>query len=150
MATAEKRTGIIDRMTFSLDERLQNDTYKLASWPLCEVLLMNDAQFPWFVLVPRVAQASELFHLDESQRKQLDKESVFLSTTLMDLFAGDKLNVAALGNVVNQLHIHHVVRFKNDIAWPAPIWGKQAVQAYSPEDLETRLAALSSITDKKW
>jgi len=137
-------------MAFSLDDRLHNDTIKLASWPLCEVLLMNDSQFPWVILVPRIADASELFHLNESQRLQLDKESIFLSTTLMKLFTGDKLNVAALGNVVKQLHIHHVVRFENDVAWPAPIWGKQAAQAYSQGALETLVKKLSSLFDKEW
>jgi diadenosine tetraphosphate (Ap4A) HIT family hydrolase len=137
-------------MAFALDERLHNDTIKLTSWPLCEVLLMNDAQFPWLILVPRIENASELFHLNESQRLQLDQESIFLSTSLMSLFSGDKLNVAALGNVVKQLHIHHVVRFEGDIAWPAPVWGKQAPQAYSPEAIDALIKKLGCLSDKDW
>ena len=133
-----------------LDERLENDTIKVASWPLCEVLLMNDSQFPWLILVPRVADISELYQLDESQRRQLDRESIFLGESLMQVFVGDKLNVAALGNVVKQLHIHHVVRFEGDVAWPAPIWGKQAAQAYSSESRGALESKLSYLSDKEW
>ena len=136
--------------SFELDERLNNDTHKLASWPLCDLLLMNDAQFPWVILVPRVPGATELFHLNEAQRQQLDKESIFLGETLMQLFQGDKLNVAALGNVVKQLHIHHVVRFEHDPAWPAPIWGKLPVQAYAEADRIALIDKLDGLINKTW
>lgn len=135
---------------FNLDERLFNDTFRIASWPLCEVLLMNDAQYPWLILVPRVDGATELYDLNDSQRQQLDCESMFLGKTLMKLFSGDKLNVAALGNVVKQLHIHHVVRFESDAAWPAPIWGKLPVQAYRAEEKAQLLDKLSALIDKQW
>ncbi len=130
---------------FELDQRLQQDTVTIGSWPLCEVLLMNDAQYPWLVLVPRVAGATELYELSDEQRAQLDKESTFLSRQLMQVFEGDKMNVAALGNVVSQLHIHHVVRFRDDPAWPAPIWGKFPVQAYEQDALEKRLESLKAL-----
>lgn len=135
---------------FQLDTRLAQDTLRLASWPLCEVLLMNDCHYPWCILVPRVAGLKELFELTRSQRQQLDLESYFLSTTLMQTFQGEKLNVAALGNVVQQLHIHHVVRFADDAAWPAPIWGKVAVQAYTDDALAARLQQLASLTQPDW
>ena len=135
---------------FKLDSRLKKDTIKLVSWPLCDVQLMNDSQFPWLILVPRVEGASELYHLDKSQREQLDAESIFLSETIMHIFQGDKLNIAALGNVVSQLHIHHVVRFKSDIAWPAPIWGKFPAQPYSTEALTAQKLKLTQIIERSW
>ncbi len=136
--------------SFQLDQRLQADTLPLASWPLCEVLLMNESRYPWVILVPRVAETTELYQLDSQQRMQLDRESVFLGEALMQAFEGDKLNVAALGNVVSQLHIHHIVRFQTDEAWPAPVWGKFPVQAMSESEIAARMQSLSVITDKSW
>lgn len=124
---------------FKLDERLEADTFAVASWPLCELRMMNDAQYPWLILIPRIEGATELYHLSDEQRSQLDKESMYLSQTLMQVFKGEKLNVAALGNVVSQLHIHHVVRFSTDAAWPAPVWGKLPPQAMSPEQISERM-----------
>ena len=135
---------------FQLDSRLQNDTLHIASWPLCEVLLMNDANYPWCILVPRVAGLSEIYDLTRSQRQQLDLESWFLSTSLMDIFQGKKLNVAALGNVVRQLHIHHVVRYTDDPAWPAPIWGKVPVRAHTEAELRARLQPLEKLKQPDW
>lgn len=135
---------------FQLDTRLAQDTVPIASWPLCEVLLMNDCHYPWCILVPRVTGLTELFQLTRSQRQQLDLESYFLSTALMQIFEGEKLNVAALGNVVQQLHMHHVVRYANDAAWPAPVWGKVAVQAYKDDALALRLQELARLTEPDW
>lgn len=135
---------------FSLDERLEADTIALADWPLSTVRLMNDEQYPWVILVPKVEGVTELYHLDDAQRLQLDAESMFLAKTLMELFDGAKMNVAALGNVVNQLHIHHVVRFESDAAWPAPIWGKLPVKPYESEALAEMVNKLALITDKRW
>lgn len=132
---------------FTLDSRLENDTELLFDWPLCRVLLMRDANYPWCILVPRITHDSgevvtELYQLDDGQRAQLDKESMALSRFLMEHFSGDKLNIAALGNVVAQLHIHHVVRFQGDAAWPAPVWGKLQAQPYEPTALESTRNAL--------
>lgn len=135
---------------FQLDSRLNNDTIHLASWPLSDLLLMNDSQYPWCILVPRIADASELYHLSRSQRQQLDLESTFLSKTLMSVFEGDKLNVAALGNVVKQLHIHHVVRFTSDISWPAPIWGKHPAKNYTEESLQRCIKQLDGLVTPDW
>jgi diadenosine tetraphosphate (Ap4A) HIT family hydrolase len=135
---------------FQLDARLENDTKLIAFWPLCDLLLMDDSQYPWCILVPRVANLSEIYQLSLVQRQQLDLESIFLSTTLMDIFKGDKLNVAALGNVVKQLHIHHVVRFADDPTWPAPIWGKLPAKVYSEEGLKACLEKLSNLQKPDW
>jgi diadenosine tetraphosphate (Ap4A) HIT family hydrolase len=120
---------------FKLADRLKQDTIELADWPLCKVLLMNDAQYPWCILVPKVMSGGEpvreIYSLDASQQAQLNLESVFLSQAMMDVFEGEKMNTAALGNVVSQLHIHHIVRFTSDKAWPAPVWGKFDAQPYS-------------------
>lgn len=135
---------------FKLDARLENDTIKVASWPLCDLLLMNDSQYPWCILVPRVAGLSEIYQLSRTQRQQLDLESIFLSKTLMTVFIGEKLNVAALGNVVKQLHIHHIVRYSNDPSWPAPVWGKFPAKAYSEEALKACLKKLGDLQKPDW
>lgn len=134
---------------FRLDPRLAQDTLALASWSLCEVRLMNDAHYPWVILVPRVNAATELYHLDAAQRLQLDRESIYLSQTLMNIFQGTKLNVAALGNVVSQLHLHHVVRFEGDLAWPGPIWGKVPPQPYSETEIAIQLSRLQGLSEAR-
>lgn len=135
---------------FKLDPRLSSDTLQIASWPLCEVLLMNDSHFPWLILVPKISGATELYHLTKNQRIQLDAESIFLSETLMKLYQGTRLNVAALGNVVSQLHIHHVVRFQTDSAWPAPVWGKFAAKPYEEDALNQQIKMLAPIIEHKF
>ncbi|WOI36181.1 HIT domain-containing protein [Alteromonas sp. CI.11.F.A3] len=123
---------------FKLDTRLEADTIFIHDLPLCRVLLMNDSQFPWLILVPRVDGVTEIIELSDEQQQQFLKESAQVSRSLQTQFSPDKLNIAALGNVVSQLHIHHVARYKSDIAWPKPIWGAQAVVAY-PDDKATEL-----------
>ena len=120
-------------MTFELHPQLRADSLLLGELPLCSVLLINDSQFPWFVLVPRLSNAKEIYQLAEEDQIQLWQESSLLSQSVMSTFAGDKLNVASIGNLVPQLHIHHVVRFKSDPCWPAPIWGKLPMVSYSLE-----------------
>jgi diadenosine tetraphosphate (Ap4A) HIT family hydrolase len=127
---------------FDLHPRLAADTVALGDFPLCRLLLMNDAQYPWFVLVPRRAGAREIFQLDERDQQQLLKESSQLSRAIMDAFGGEKLNVAALGNLVPQLHVHHVVRFAHDAAWPKPVWGLHPARPYGDAERQGRLAAL--------
>jgi diadenosine tetraphosphate (Ap4A) HIT family hydrolase len=122
---------------FTLDPQLQNDSIELAELPLCKLLLCNDSAYPWFILVPKVADISEIYQLDWQQQQQLLNESSLLSELLMQVFMGDKMNVAALGNVVEQLHVHHVVRFKGDAQWPKPIWGQQALTPYTDDALLT-------------
>ena len=95
---------------FALDPRLQQDTLPIGDFPLCRLLLSNDSNYPWFILVPRREDVSELFQLDAADQQQLWKETTALAEMLKDSFDADKLNVATLGNVVSQLHMHVIVR----------------------------------------
>lgn len=121
---------------FTLDSRLQQDTVAVGDFPLCRLLLMNDAQYPWFILVPRREDVSELFQLDERDQRALWRETTFLAEVLKDSFAADKMNVATLGNMVAQLHMHVIVRRRDDAAWPAPVWGRQAAVPYTALQIE--------------
>jgi len=121
--------------TFTLHPQLTKDCFELAELPLCKLLLCNDSHYPWFILVPKVTDISEIYQLDWQQQQQLLNESSLLSELLMQIFIGDKMNIAALGNVVEQLHVHHVVRYKTDVSWPKPIWGQQPLTPYSNEEL---------------
>lgn len=120
---------------FNLHPQLAIDCVELADLPLCKLLLCNDSAYPWFIIVPKVNDITEIYQLDWQQQQQLLNESSLLSELLMQVFSGDKMNVAALGNMVEQLHIHHVVRYKNDVSWPKPIWGQQALTSYSADEL---------------
>jgi diadenosine tetraphosphate (Ap4A) HIT family hydrolase len=92
---------------------------------------MNDASYPWFILAPRRADIREIFELEHRDQQQLLVESSQLSRVLHKIFQADKLNIAALGNLVPQLHVHHVVRYYKDPAWPRPVWGVFPAQAYT-------------------
>jgi len=127
---------------FSLDSRLQNDTIVLGRFPLSLLLLMNDRTYPWLILVPQRPEIREIYQLDPTDQHQLLRESSHLAATLDAQFHPDKLNIAALGNVVPQLHLHHVVRYQNDPAWPAPVWGKNPPVAYLPEQVAALRASL--------
>tara|TARA_R110000868_G_scaffold120270_2_gene319216 strand:- start:9690 stop:10121 length:432 start_codon:yes stop_codon:yes gene_type:complete len=127
---------------FVLDSRLQQDTVWLGDYPLCSLLLMNDAQYPWFILVPRREDVSELFQLDAGDQSLLWLETTGLAEVLKDCFSADKMNVATLGNMVSQLHMHVIVRRREDAAWPAPVWGKHPAQAYTAEQLAALKARL--------
>ncbi len=122
---------------FSLHPQLANDCYEIAELPLSKLLLCNDSAYPWFILVPRIADMTDIYQLDWQQQQQLLNESSLISELLMQVFAGDKMNVAALGNVVEQLHVHHIVRFQTDASWPKPIWGQQALTPYTDEQLQS-------------
>lgn len=127
---------------FELHAQLRADTLLVGDWPLSQLLLMNDTQYPWLILVPRRADLREIYEMAETDQAQLLRESTLLGRALMRLFAGDKLNVAALGNVVPQLHVHHVVRKIGDAAWPAPVWGRHPAQPYTSEAAAARLDLL--------
>ncbi|MEH6564766.1 MAG: HIT domain-containing protein [Halopseudomonas sp.] len=120
---------------FELHPQLAKDGISVGDFPLSRLLLINDSHYPWFVLVPRRAGISEVFELTEEDQLQLGRESVHLSRILHRIFNADKLNVAALGNMVSQLHVHHIIRYRDDIAWPAPVWGKVPASPYSNEGL---------------
>lgn len=121
---------------FVLDSRLQQDSLVLGDFPLSRLLLSKDANYPWFILVPRRADVSELFQLDLADQQQLWKETTLLAEALKGEFLADKMNVATLGNVVSQLHMHVVVRHRGDAAWPAPVWGKVPALDYAPEQVD--------------
>lgn len=118
---------------FKLDPQLENDCYDLGQMGLCRVLLMNDCSYPWFILVPQVPDLTEIYQLDPERQRQLSDESAEFAALIADAFSADKINIAALGNVVSQLHVHHIVRFRSDQAWPAPVWGKFPAVAYAGE-----------------
>ncbi|CAM3789531.1 Histidine triad (HIT) protein [Pseudomonas reidholzensis] len=120
---------------FVLDSRLQQDSIVLGDFALCRLLLSKDANYPWFILVPRRAEISELFELDPADQQQLWQETTYLAQALKQSFAADKMNVATLGNVVSQMHMHVIVRRRDDAAWPAPVWGKVPALAYSEAQL---------------
>ena len=123
------------RAVFALDPRLQQDTLPIGDFPLCRLLLSNDSNYPWFILVPRREDISEIFQLDVADQLQLWQETTALAETLKDSFDADKLNVATLGNVVSQLHMHVIVRKREDAAWPAPVWGKHPANPYNAEQI---------------
>lgn len=115
----------------------------LIDWPLCRVLLMNDAHYPWLVLVPRRPDLRDLDEVAEVDRAQLLAEMTLASRLLKKLTGAQKMNVAALGNVCPQLHIHVIARFADDPCWPKPVWGQRPALPYPPEALAERIATLS-------
>jgi len=129
-------------VTFSLHPQLARDCHRLGRFELSVLLLMNDAQYPWCILVPQRENLREIYELDQAGQALLLRESVALGRALMAAFRGDKLNVAALGNMVPQLHLHHIVRHAGDPAWPAPVWGKLPARPYTAAEFEQRRAAL--------
>ncbi|MGI2027060.1 HIT domain-containing protein [Endozoicomonas acroporae] len=134
--------------SFELDPQLARDCVVIGDFPVCRLLLMNDSQYPWFILVPRIQGVEEIYQLDEAAQQQLLFESSYLAEMLQVLFSADKINVAALGNVVRQLHVHHVVRFTADAAWPAPVWGRHPARPYTDEQLAEVMRKLKTgITD---
>lgn len=135
-------------MSFALHPTLKKDCIALGSLKLCRVLLMNDSQFPWLILVPERENITEIHQLSSDDQQQLIRESCYIAEHLASLFEADKMNIAALGNMVPQLHIHHVVRYKTDLAWPAPIWGKFDAVAYTDDALSARLKQLKALLDQ--
>jgi diadenosine tetraphosphate (Ap4A) HIT family hydrolase len=120
-------------VTFALDPRLAADTLAIGDLGLSRLLLMNDARFPWLILAPRRENISELCELDLADRAALVEEIAAVSEALRAAPGVDKINVGALGNVVRQLHVHVVARHVGDAAWPGPVWGAGAPQAYEPQ-----------------
>jgi len=128
---------------YELHPQLAADTHPVATFALSELRLMDDGNYPWLVLVPRVAAARDIIDLDPMQRRELGDEIDQASRLLRDAFTPFKLNVAALGNLVPQLHVHVIARFEDDPAWPAPVWGRVAARPYSPEELVERINMLN-------
>ncbi|MDB5559112.1 MAG: histidine triad protein [Enterovirga sp.] len=130
---------------FTLDPRLEADTLHVGDLPLCSVLLMDDARFPWLILVPRRSSVSEVTDLDAADAEALMGELRLATRVMLELSKPDKVNVAALGNVVAQLHVHVVGRFRSDPAWPGPVWGhgtRSPYPAHAAASLVERAATL--------
>ncbi|KAF6695820.1 HIT domain-containing protein [Pseudomonas rhodesiae] len=130
---------------FALDQRLQQDTLVIGDFPLCRLLLSNDSNYPWFILVPRINGISEVFHLDVADQQKLWEETTGLAQLLNDGLGADKMNIGALGNVVSQLHVHVIVRKRDDAAWPAPVWGKHPARPYTQEQVVALRARLREL-----
>ena len=124
---------------FLLDPRLAADSVFIADGPLSQVRLMDDTRFPWLLLVPRVADASEWLELDGAQQRLLLAEINQAGNLIRALPSVEKLNIGALGNIVRQLHVHLVGRHAGDAAWPGPVWGSGSALRHTPEALEMRV-----------
>jgi diadenosine tetraphosphate (Ap4A) HIT family hydrolase len=122
--------------TINIHPQLLNDCLVIGKFPLNHLLLMKDANYPWFILVPDRENITELYQLEQTDQQLLIAESSMLSKAISEQFNADKINIAALGNVVPQLHIHHIVRYKTDVAWPAPVWGKHPARPYTDASID--------------
>jgi len=127
---------------FNLHPRLASDCHPLGDLPLSRVLLLDDSRYPWLILVPRRPDIREIYQLDATDRESLLEESCQVGEFMMRAFKGEKLNVGALGNLVPQLHLHHIVRNSSDPAWPGPVWGHSAAVPYKRQMLAERLQML--------
>ena len=129
-------------MTFSLHPKLAEDSLPIVALALCDVRLMNDRRFPWCIVVPRLENLRELHDVPDAQQAGLFAEIVATSRALERVAGAEKIKVAALGNIVAQLHVHVIARFSHDAAWPAPVWGFGSAEPY--ENAQTLISALIS------
>lgn len=127
--------------SFDLHPQLAADGLFLADWPLCRVLRMNDRTYPWLILVPRVPGAREIIDLTDADQQTLMREIARAGTAVKKLRHPHKLNIAALGNMVAQLHVHVIGRFETDPAWPKPVWGVAPANPFPPLEAEMEVAA---------
>ena len=134
-------------MSFILDNRLKADTIFVGDLPLSRVLLMNNAYFPWVILVPRIEGISELFQLTEEDLLNFHNESNYFLEAMSNAYNADKMNIASLGNIVSQLHTHVIVRYKNDEAWPSPVWSFQKTQKYQSDAAKIEIDKLTDLVD---
>ncbi|WP_031436590.1 HIT domain-containing protein [Methylobacter tundripaludum] len=131
-------------MTFQLHPRLEQDCITIGRFDLCRLLMMNDSQYPWFILVPERADLQEIYQLNKAERELLTEESSYLAENMAALYKADKMNIAAIGNIVPQLHIHHIVRYQVDKAWPAPVWGKFDAVPYTERQIADNLTRIKA------
>ena len=130
---------------FTLHARLAADSVTLGDWPLCRLQLINDARFPWLILVPRHSDLREIHDLAPPERALLTEEIARASSLMQQAFKADKMNVAALGNQVPQLHVHVIARFVGDLAWPNPVWGQGTPRPMSEAESAERIALLQPL-----
>jgi diadenosine tetraphosphate (Ap4A) HIT family hydrolase len=128
--------------SWSLHPQLERDTVNIGDLPLCRVLVIQDANYPWLLLVPRRPDIVEIIDLDEVEQAQLMTETARVARALREITQCDKLNIAALGNAVPQLHVHVIARRRSDAAWPRPVWGAVPPLAHDPEELKNFIGAL--------
>ena len=140
-------------MSFTLHPQLMADTTILGDLPLSRILLAKEALGPWLILVPRYDALREIHHLSEQDQQQLMRESSAIAALLEQDYQAEKINIGALGNLVPQLHIHHIARFNNDIAWPGPVWGNtkgiqrsKEVQQALAEELRQELSNIAGFS----
>ena len=129
---------------FQLHPQLGQDCIDIGRFDLCRLLMMNDSTYPWFILVPEKAGLTEIYQLSKAERSQLTEESCFLAENLAALYRADKINIAAIGNLVPQLHIHHIIRYQTDKAWPAPVWGKFDRVPYTQAQADGQIARVKA------
>lgn len=123
-------------MSFALHSKLEADAHFAADWPLCRVLVMNDARYPWLILVPRRDGVTEVTGLDALDRIRLMDEIDRAGRLILTFPGVGKLNIGALGNIVPQLHVHVLGRHSGDPAWPGPVWGHSPPSPYGTAELE--------------
>lgn len=127
---------------FDINPRLEGDSVYITDLELCAIRLMKDANYPWLLMVPRRSDLIEIIDLDQADRVLLMSEICAVSEALKTATDCEKLNVGALGNQVSQLHVHVIARFREDAAWPNPVWGAVAPTTYDSESLERRVSSL--------
>ncbi|MEC9470677.1 MAG: HIT family protein [Pseudomonadota bacterium] len=128
--------------SFALNARLEGDSYFVSDLTLCTVRLLKDANYPWLLLIPRQSDLVEIIDLEEADQMQLMREIALASRVLREVTDCEKLNVGALGNQVSQLHVHVIARYRDDPAWPGPVWGAVSAQEYSHDRVETLIEKL--------
>jgi diadenosine tetraphosphate (Ap4A) HIT family hydrolase len=134
----------VSTQAFQLDARLVADTVDLGACAEIRLLLMNERRYPWLILVPERAGVREIYELALADQRALLEQSCVLARLLSETFRADKINIAALGNVVPQLHLHHVARFVGDPAWPGPVWGHSPREPYGTDELAQMLHKLEA------
>ncbi|MDD5319677.1 MAG: HIT family protein [Methylococcales bacterium] len=127
---------------FQLHPRLKQDGIIIGRFDLCQLLMINDSHYPWFILVPEKAGIKEIYQLAKPEQHTLLEESSYLAENLAALYQADKMNIAAIGNLVPQLHIHHIVRYRSDKAWPDPVWGKFAAIPYTQQQIADNITLI--------
>jgi diadenosine tetraphosphate (Ap4A) HIT family hydrolase len=141
---------------FELHPKLKEDCFVLGDFSLCTLLMMNDHHYPWFILVPKREKIKEAFELTEEEQAQLNKEVIYFSHLVKNSFQAQKMNVATLGNMVPQLHVHVIARFDSDVSWPNPVWGHTQAKKFEKEQLLNRVDILmaafkeADYLDFKW